>query len=217
METDVPRVQLFPDPPQVETEPVIRTHESHSQTQPYPAPSPGPMTQMHETPPRNSDAKRTRSPTHSETSSSFHSMASLLARSTSPTYPHNYDPENNPKYVYRDNGDGSLFCIGLAQPTDFYPDGSLRGPQPSELENENAMMQLEQALNNSPLRPFDPSSEPIPRSPSPVETLATQDETEASSITSTLKGQPSPTPEERLPVTGPLPSLPAEEAKTEHA
>ena len=146
-------------------------------------------------------------------------MATLLAASASPTYTEGYDSDEA-EYVYDENDDGTLFCIGIAQPHDFLPDGSIRGPQPSLRDNDIAMANIRSAFHpsqESPTRMNDPSSDPIPRSPSPGNTVDTQDETAANSITSSPQGQPSPTPEEQIPVMGSLLSLPAEGAKTEHA
>jgi hypothetical protein len=193
--TDNSRIQLFKEVPSGTTTPPL---------------SPGPVTQPIQpktTLRTQSDSKRTRSPE----SPKFTDMATLLAASASPQYPEGYDSDD-PEYVYDENEDGTLFCIGLAQPNDFLPDGSIRGPQPSLHDNDIAMMQIRSAFH-----PRDPSSEPILRSPSTDNTIATQDETAVNSTTSSPQGQPSLTPEARLPVMGSLESLLAEGAQTEHA
>ena len=43
---------------------------------------------------------------------------------------HSYDA-NRPQHLYSDNGDGSLFSVGIAGPSDFYSNGVIHGPRPS--------------------------------------------------------------------------------------
>jgi hypothetical protein len=82
------------------------------------------------TPPRDPGGKM--SP-HIQTPvlSPFRNMSQLLARHNSPSYPLGYDTDH-PIYVYRDNGTGGLYCVGLAQTGDFNSDGAIKGPQPTE-------------------------------------------------------------------------------------
>jgi hypothetical protein len=143
------------------------------------------------TPPRLHDAaKLPPLPTHPPSPTN---MAFLLAEldKAEHSYPEGYDTDN-PMYVYQDNGGGCLFCVGLAQPTDFSPDGTIRGPQPTEDQSKT----LSHLFYGPPPRITDPSIDPIPRSHSPADTIATLDETEATSTTSSPKGHPSPTPQE---------------------
>ena len=133
------------------------------------------------------------------------SMLEALAQA-SPTYPEGYDSDE-PMYVYRDNGNGTLFCVGLAQPNDFHPDGTIKGPQPTEDQSETI-----RTLFHGP----DPDEPSHSQTPSPVNTLATQDLSDDSSNNSHPEGHLSPTPEEQIPVTGSPTSLPAEGAQTDH-
>jgi hypothetical protein len=182
-------------------------------TKTSPPPSPGPATQPNQQsyPPSEPQVRHPRSPTP-ETSPVFTDMATLLAASASPCFPDGYDSDE-PKYVYKDNGNGTLFCIGLATPSDFQPDGTIRGPQPSQTQNETARLHSQRTFHD-PLLDI-PVLDMAQRPPSPEHTLATQDETEASSITSN-QGRPSPPPEERDTVMGSPPRLPAEGAKTDN-
>jgi hypothetical protein len=137
------------------------------------------------------------------------SLLAALARA-SPQYPEGYDT-NSPMYVYRDNGNGSLFCIGLAQPSDFDENGTIRGPQIPEDQSKRLRLLL------SPPNLTDPSNAPSPRSLSPELTLAiTQDETVDSSLLSSLLGAPSPEPLEPTQGMDPPPSLPANGAGTDN-
>jgi hypothetical protein len=157
-----------------------------------------------DTPPRDNDGKRNLSPSSEQSTTSMQTMLAALAQA-SPTYPNGYDTDS-PMYTYTANDDGTLLCVGLAQPSDFHPDGTIRGPQPTEDQSER----LRQLL--SPPSPHDPSNAPSPRSLSPDHTQVTQDETVASSIASP---QGSPPPDLKQPTEmGSLLSLPAEEAKT---
>jgi hypothetical protein len=76
-----------------------------------------------------------------------------------------YDP-NEPEYLYMDNGEGSLYAVGVAGPDDYDANGVRRG-----LHHEHSQ----------PNTPY--------------------------------KGQPSPQRQQRDPVTGSSPSLPAEGAR----
>jgi hypothetical protein len=46
---------------------------------------------------------------------------------------HPYDPER-PQYLYLDNGDGSLFRVGIATPADFDEHGVISGRRPTVSE-----------------------------------------------------------------------------------
>jgi hypothetical protein len=179
MDIDESRAQLFPAQEQTHTDHTTRLPSDVTPN----SPSPSPDTLLN-TPPR----ARCKSPTPSTPETSpFQSMASLLKANASPTYPIDYDFDN-PRYVYQENETGTLDCIGLAQPSDFDADGNLRGPQPTQHDNRIAMMLLRRAFSTAPNRTND-------RPTSPVETLATQDETTTSSNQSSpTQGQPSPTP-----------------------
>ncbi len=112
---------------------------------------------------------------------------------------------HRPQYLYRDNGDGSLIEVGLAGPNDFDKHGNPKGPRPASSQDPytNSIQRLE-----------------IPSPPSPMQIQDTIQPARDPMDLTPFKGQPSPaspTPEERLSVTGSLPSLPAEEARTEHA
>jgi hypothetical protein len=133
-------------------------------------------------------------------------MMAMLRAASSPEYPASYDTDD-PMYSYQYNSDGTLFCIGLAQPADFHSDGTIRGPQPTADHSER----IRRIFHPSPPR-LGPSDGLLNRPPSPEHTLATQDETVMSSATSSPQGQPS-TPH---PVTGPLLSLLAEGAQLNH-
>jgi hypothetical protein len=135
-------------------------------------------------------------------------LLAALARA-SPQYPEGYDTDS-PMYVYRDNGNGSLFCIGLAQPSDFDENGTIRGPQPTEDQSERLRLLL------SPPDLTNPSNAPSPRSLSPELTLATQYETVDLSLPSSPLGAPSPEPLEPTQGMDPPPSLPAEGAGTDN-
>jgi hypothetical protein len=154
------------------------------------------------------DSKRPRSPSPVHSPTSMTSLLASLARA-SPQYPEGYDTDS-PMYVYRDNGNGSLFCIGLAQPSDFDENGTIRGPQPTEDQSERLRLLL------SPPDLTDPSNAPSPRSLSPELTLATQEETVDLSPPSSPLGAPSPEPLEPTQGMEPPPSLPAEGARTEN-
>jgi hypothetical protein len=86
---------------------------------------------------------------------------------------HEYDPER-PQYISSDNGDGSLFCVGTATPSDFDEFGIILGPRPSQIQLNSA--NIESAI-------IPPQS--TPRSPSELNTLATQesDDTSIESLT----------------------------------
>jgi hypothetical protein len=192
-ESDEMQIELFPETNNTEatTLPPLMTQPSFHPT----------------TPPRDHEAIR---PTTPATPDSPNMAAMLAAYDLAhPVYPEGYDTDD-PMYVYKDNGNGGLFCVGLAQPTDFNSDGTIRGPQPTADQSES----ITRIFYSSPPRTTDPSSTPIPRTPSPVDTLATQDETEATSNTSSPQGRSSPTPQERLPVTTSPESLLAEGAQT---
>jgi hypothetical protein len=160
---------------------------------------PGPST-----PPCDNNNKRPLSPSTPD-SPNMASMLEALAQAL-PTYPEGYDSDE-PMYVYRDNGNGTLFCVGLAQPNDFHPDGTIKGPQPTEDQSETI-----RTLFQIP----DPDEPSHSQTPSPVNTLATQDLSDDSSNNSHPEGHLSPTPEEQIPVTGSSTSLPAEGAQTDH-
>jgi hypothetical protein len=145
------------------------------------------------------------------TSPIFQDMAALLAAQDSPQYPNGYDTDN-PQYVYKDNGTGRLFLIGLAQPCDFHSDGTIRGSQPTEDQSEV----LCRIFYGSPPHPNQPSHAPIPRTPSPENTMATQDETEGTSTTSSPQGPPLHEQLSQSPVMGYPSSLLAEGAKTDN-
>jgi hypothetical protein len=119
---------------------------------------------------------------------------------------HPYDP-NRTQYTFQENGDGTLFCSGVATPSDFI-DGVIQGPRPT-----NAVHQQELLL--SPKSPRD-----IPYTP-PAGLHTQPEQTEiADPLNSiqTLQGQPSPERETPSSVTGSQsPSLPAEGAETVHA
>jgi hypothetical protein len=93
--------------------------ELFPETKTSPPLSPGPATQPNQqnSPPRDYDGRQPWSPTP-ETGPMFTDMATLLAALASPTFPNGYDSDD-PQYVYKDNGDGTLFCVGLAAPSDF--------------------------------------------------------------------------------------------------
>lgn len=106
---------------------------------------------------------------------------------------HPYDPAR-PQHLYCANGDGTLFCVGIAGPSDF-DDGNIRGLRPSKHQPNPDV--IEAAASNLS----------IPRSDSPMETtLATAD----SSPTSTQETT-SPTQLDTS-LMGSAPSLPAEGA-----
>jgi hypothetical protein len=118
-----------------------------------------------------------------------------------PISSHPYDIDR-PQYLYLDNGDGSLFKIGIAGPGDFDANGSVTGPQPSQLQRNPHHIQ-----GASPIQYLQPCS------PSPMQTLATQDTTD-SSMNSSPTGPPLPQQITQSQVTASLQSLPAEGATT---
>jgi hypothetical protein len=181
--------------------------------QPSPPPSPGPLTQQEnhiESPPRECDGKDSPELEHSPP---FTNMAALLAANASPRSPTGYDSDNN-HYVYEENDAGGLTCKGIAQPADYHPDGTIRGPQPTAAQNEMAKLMLQRTFHPSPSRLSLPYLDTALRPASP-NTLATQEETEVSSTT-TLQGPLSPSPEERDTVMGSPQRLPAEGAQPDH-
>jgi hypothetical protein len=182
--------------------------ELFSETKPSPTSTPDPLLTQpssQNTPRSDNDGKRSLSPSPIHSPTSMTSLLAALAKA-SPTYPEGYDTDS-PMYVYTDNGDGGLYCVGLAQPGDFHPDGTIRGPQPTDDKSEMIRQLLAPPLLN------DPSNAPSPRSLSPDHTLITQAETEASSIFSHHSG-PSSTELIKPTAMSPLLSLPAEEAQT---
>jgi hypothetical protein len=97
-------------------------------------------------------------------------MMEMLEAASSPQYPDDYDTDE-PMYRYTDNGDGTLFCIGLAQPKDFDAEGIIRGPQPtaSQIARTRQVFQ-ELLLQPSPNHPSDVL---VQHPLSPENTLAT--------------------------------------------
>jgi hypothetical protein len=47
------------------------------------------------------------------------------------------------QYLYLDNGDGSLFCIGIARPEDINANGVVRGPRPARIQINPGVIQRE--------------------------------------------------------------------------
>jgi hypothetical protein len=185
LETEAMQVELFPDDTGLVTQPL----QSLTAPDDFEGISPSP------------------SPPASPT------MMEMLEAASSPQYPDDYDTDE-PMYRYTDNGDGTLFCIGLAQPADFDSAGIIRGPQPTASQIARTRGAFQELL----LQPsLTHRSEVLVQRPlSPENTLATQDETVMSSATSSPQGQP---PCERIsptPMMGPLPSLPAEGALSEN-
>jgi hypothetical protein len=142
----------------------------------------------------------------------------LSRRSTSPlATPTGYDIDR-PQYLYSDNGDGSLTCVGLAGPQDFYFDGTIHGPRPSRHQPNPENIQLESDPDDSPKflgihQPNSPNSPPNLRLPSPITSMGTQ-ATTASSITTQISRQPIPAQKSHYRGEGsPNPSLPAEGAQ----
>jgi hypothetical protein len=170
---------------------------------------------------RGQDGKRPRSSNPSENSptidspplSPFQDMATLLAAQASPPTPPGYH-HDNPQYVYEYNPDGSLFCVGLAQPADFFPDGTIRGPQPTH-DQSDALRQI----FYGPLQlPLDPSPLLLPGPSSHPEDMITETILSSTSITTlTTQRQPSPTPTEQTTGTDSHLSLLAEGATIVHA
>jgi hypothetical protein len=138
----------------------------------------------------------------------FTDMATLLAALASPTFPNGYDSDD-PQYVYKDNGDGTLFCVGLAAPSDFQPDGTIQGPQPTQTQNEMARKHLQRTFHNPILD--SPVLATALRPSLPEHTLATQDETRL-----LVLHPPTRDSRHRDTVMGSLPRLPTEGAKTDN-
>jgi hypothetical protein len=47
------------------------------------------------------------------------------------------------QYLYLDNGDGSLFCVGIARPEDIDANGVIRGPRPARRQINPCVIQRE--------------------------------------------------------------------------
>jgi hypothetical protein len=45
-----------------------------------------------------------------------------------------YEDKERPQYLYSENDNGSLFCVGLAGPNDFHPNGMIHGARPSQTQ-----------------------------------------------------------------------------------
>jgi hypothetical protein len=110
-----------------------------------------------------------------------------------PSHPYDID---RPQYLYLDNGDGSLFKVGIAGPGNFDANGNVTGPRPSQLQRNPHHIQ-----GASPIQYLQP------RSPSPMQTLATQETTD-SSMNSSPPGPPVPQQITQSQVTASLQSLP---------
>ena len=123
---------------------------------------------------------------------------SPAARDSSSSPSHQGYHPLKPQYIYADNGDGSIYRVGVAGPSDFHPNGTIRGihPSPTHLIN------------------FEHSSSIYPRSLSPMQTQepSSQGSPSASSLPS---GISSPPPKEHQMLTLTPPSLPAEGAQPE--
>jgi hypothetical protein len=57
-----------------------------------------------------------------------------------PAPSHPYDVKR-PQYLYSDNGDGSLFSMGIARPEDFDQNGNIRGARPSKYQTKSGGIQ----------------------------------------------------------------------------
>jgi hypothetical protein len=145
------------------------------------------------TPPSDNNNKQPLSPSTPD-SPNMASMLNALAQALA-TYPEGYDSDKL-MYVHRENRNRKLFCVGLAQPDNFHPNGTIKGPQPTENQSKTIRNIFHGPNTDDPI---DRIPSPVHTSPvhmSPVHMLATEDESNDSSTNSYPEGQPSPTLEE---------------------
>jgi hypothetical protein len=116
----------------------------------------------------------------------------------------------NPQYLYRNNGDESLYCIDLAGPHDFDVHGLIHGTRPAttQINPQNIQSAHSPVLTRSP-SPHSPAHNPC--SPSPMNIQVTQDLPVSPLHASPTHGQSTPQQNTQSPVPGSLPSLPAAE------
>ena len=92
--------------------------------------------------------------THSHppnTSTALFPDTTVILTQPNPKTPPRGFSTSRPEYLYQDNGDGSLYQVGMAGPQDYDSDGHIQGPQPSPNQPHHHHTQRKQAPRLSPL------------------------------------------------------------------
>jgi hypothetical protein len=201
------QIELFP-----ETEGTPATTSTQLTTQP-PFPTTPPRDTDQSFPlsesPSSSTASNVYASSREEPHEPMSSRKQMILNATHTHLPdHPYDRHRR-QFTYQRDGDGTLFCSGLARPSDFV-NGVIQGPRPMNPQHAHCLLMHP---GSPPELPYTPPGHGLFTQPEP----STQPEP-LTSIIAQYQGQPSPERKTPTTVTGSLSeSLPAEGAQIEHA